>query len=122
MLGLAWEDVDLPREQAWIGCRLPVERLVLLNAMIPAPGESGHDWWVNTGQDAARRELDPLEGRSPDAPFDPLVYFFHDVPAVVLSCIRQLSELRRADRLAGCASCTCCSGVSAPWSVEQVAG
>ena len=60
--------------------RLPVDRLVLLNAMIPAPGESGADWWVNTGQDAARRELDLLEGRSPDAPFDPLVYFFHDVP------------------------------------------
>lgn len=60
--------------------RLPVDRLVLLNAMIPAPGESGADWWVNTGQDAARRGLDLLEGRSPDAPFDPLVYLFHDVP------------------------------------------
>lgn len=60
--------------------RLPVERLVLLNAMIPTPGEPGNDWWVNTGQDAARRELDTREGRSPDAPFDPLVYFFHDVP------------------------------------------
>lgn len=60
--------------------RLPVDRLVLVNAMIPAPGESGGDWWVNTGQDAARRELDLRQGRSPDAPFDPLVYFFHDVP------------------------------------------
>ena len=45
--------------------RLPVERLVLLNAMVPTPGESGNDWWVNTGQDAARRELDSHEGRSP---------------------------------------------------------
>jgi pimeloyl-ACP methyl ester carboxylesterase len=27
-----------------------------------------------------RQECDVREGRSPDAPFDPLVYFFHDVP------------------------------------------
>ncbi|MCW3819423.1 alpha/beta hydrolase [Micromonospora sp. DR5-3] len=60
--------------------RLPVSRLVLVNAMIPAPGETGHDWWNNTGQDQARRECDLREGRSPDGPFDPLVYFFHDVP------------------------------------------
>ena len=60
--------------------RLPVSRLVLVNAMIPAPGETGGDWWTNTGQDQARRECDRREGRSPDGPFDPLVYFFHDVP------------------------------------------
>lgn len=60
--------------------RLPVTRLVLLNAMIPAPGETGHEWWTNTGQDEARRECDRREGRDPDGPFDPLVYFLHDVP------------------------------------------
>lgn len=59
--------------------RLPVSRLILLNAMIPAPGETGGEWWTNTGQDQARRECDLREGRSPDASFDPLVYFFHDV-------------------------------------------
>ena len=63
--------------------RLPVARLVLLNPMIPAPGETGHDYWANTGQDEARREYDQQSGRSPDTPFDPLVYFFHDVPAEV---------------------------------------
>jgi len=33
-----------------LGCceRLPVERLVLLNAMIPAPGETPGQWWSNT--------------------------------------------------------------------------
>jgi pimeloyl-ACP methyl ester carboxylesterase len=60
--------------------RLPVSRLVLVNAMIPAPGESGGQWWTNTGQDQARRECDVREGRSPDGAFDPLAYFFHDVP------------------------------------------
>lgn len=60
--------------------RLPVTGLVLVNAMIPAPGETGGDWWANTGQALARRANDEREGRSPDAGFDPLVYFFHDVP------------------------------------------
>ncbi|GGL03108.1 alpha/beta hydrolase [Sphaerisporangium melleum] len=60
--------------------RLPVSRLVLVNAMIPAPGETGGEWWTNTGQDQARRECDLREGRPSDEPFDPLVYFFHDVP------------------------------------------
>jgi len=60
--------------------RLPVTELVLVNAMIPAPGETGGDWWTNTGQEQARRDLDVREGRSPDAPFDPRVVFFHDVP------------------------------------------
>jgi pimeloyl-ACP methyl ester carboxylesterase len=61
--------------------RLPVTELVLVNAMIPSPGETAGDWWANTGQEKARRELDEREGRSPDAPFDLRVGFFHDVPA-----------------------------------------
>ncbi|GAA3958084.1 alpha/beta fold hydrolase [Actinoplanes auranticolor] len=63
--------------------RLDAEQIVLVNAMIPAPGETGGDWWTATGQEQARRELDRREGRDPDAPFDPRVMFFHDVPAEV---------------------------------------
>ena len=63
--------------------RLDVTELVLVNAMIPAPGETGGDWWTATGQEQARREFDVREGRAPDAPFDPRVMFFHDVPAAV---------------------------------------
>jgi hypothetical protein len=63
--------------------RLPVSELVLVNAMIPRPGETGHDFWGNTRQDEARRDYDRQSGRSPDAPFDPMVYFFHDVPEEV---------------------------------------
>ncbi|MGW4242760.1 alpha/beta fold hydrolase [Nocardia sp. NPDC004722] len=29
--------------------RVPVERMVLVSAMIPAPGETPGDWWANTG-------------------------------------------------------------------------
>jgi pimeloyl-ACP methyl ester carboxylesterase len=60
-----------------------VSLLVLVNAMIPLPGETPGAWWANTGQPQARRENDVRAGRSPDADFDPLVYFFHDVPAEV---------------------------------------
>ena len=34
--------------------RVPVDLLVLLNAMIPEPGETAGDWWVNTGVTPAR--------------------------------------------------------------------
>jgi pimeloyl-ACP methyl ester carboxylesterase len=60
--------------------RLPVTQLVLLNAMIPAPGETFGAWWRNTGADEARQELDRREGRRTDAEFDPVVYFLHDLP------------------------------------------
>jgi pimeloyl-ACP methyl ester carboxylesterase len=63
--------------------RLDVTALVLVNAMIPVPGETGGDWWAATGQEQARRELDVREGRSPDAPADLRVLFFHDVPEAV---------------------------------------
>ncbi|MFC0527767.1 alpha/beta fold hydrolase [Phytohabitans kaempferiae] len=61
--------------------RIPVELLILLNAMIPKPGESGGEWWVNTGQAEAAAELAAREGRPGD--FDPAANFFHDVPPEV---------------------------------------
>jgi pimeloyl-ACP methyl ester carboxylesterase len=57
--------------------RAPVDRLVLLSAMIPAPGERPGDWWANTGYEQARREQDELDGRDPD---DEDALFYHDVP------------------------------------------
>jgi pimeloyl-ACP methyl ester carboxylesterase len=36
--------------------RVPVKLLVLLNAQVPAPGESPGEWWGNTGHEQARRE------------------------------------------------------------------
>ncbi|WP_042399280.1 alpha/beta fold hydrolase [Streptacidiphilus carbonis] len=63
--------------------RLPVRLMVLLAAMVPAPGESPGDWWGNTGQAEAKAELDRSEGRDPGADFDLSVTFFHDVPPEV---------------------------------------
>jgi pimeloyl-ACP methyl ester carboxylesterase len=68
-----------------VAARVPVDLLVLLNAMIPRPGESGGEWWGNTGQAAASAELAAREGRS--AEFDLETWFFHDVPADVTAAV-----------------------------------
>ncbi|KQY59245.1 hypothetical protein ASD11_06595 [Aeromicrobium sp. Root495] len=65
--------------------RVPVQRLVLLNAMIPAPGESGAGWWKAVGQAQARRDAERDAGRDPEAGFDVLEVFFHDAPDDVLA-------------------------------------
>ena len=67
--------------------RLPVDWLVLLNAMIPRPGETAGEWWGNTGQSEAARANDLREGRDPDAPFDVMTTFLHDVPPDILDWV-----------------------------------
>lgn len=60
--------------------RLVPAHLVLLNAMVPMPGESAGDWWDVTGQQEARHAAEVAAGRDPDAPFDLEALFLHDVP------------------------------------------
>lgn len=72
--------------------RLPVELLVLVSAMIPAPGESPAAWWANTGQGAAMREQAERDGRDPGGPLDLTELFFHDLPPDLAA------EARRRDR------------------------
>jgi pimeloyl-ACP methyl ester carboxylesterase len=64
--------------------RVPVEGIVLLNAMVPKPGESAGEWWEATGQAAARARYAEREGRTTEG-FDPLVDFLHDVPHEVVA-------------------------------------
>ncbi|NEA56161.1 alpha/beta hydrolase [Streptomyces sp. SID13666] len=77
--------------------RVPVELMVLVAAMVPAPGESPGDWWANTGQPGARRELDVREGRDPDAEFDPRITFLHDVPEDVAAALMVRPVLDQAE-------------------------
>lgn len=70
---------------SWAAGRLPVSRLVLLNAMIPLPGETAGQWWSATGSSEAMRDNDIAQGRDPDAGLDADIYFFHDVPAAALA-------------------------------------
>ena len=60
--------------------RVPVRELVLVNAMIPVPGEMARDWWAHTGALEAREEAARAGGYGP---FDMATYFLHDVDAKV---------------------------------------
>jgi pimeloyl-ACP methyl ester carboxylesterase len=60
--------------------RVPLDLLVMLNAMVPSPGESGGEWWSNTGHARARREQAERDGRDLAADEDLWDAFFHDVP------------------------------------------
>ena len=65
--------------------RLPVALLVLLNAMVPKPGETGGQWWAATGQAQARAEAARREGRTATDDLDPFEDFFADVPDEVVA-------------------------------------
>jgi pimeloyl-ACP methyl ester carboxylesterase len=64
--------------------RTPVEEIVLLNAMIPEPGETGEAWWSNTGQREAQLEYLATIGVTPEQASDDRVLYFHDVPPDVV--------------------------------------
>jgi pimeloyl-ACP methyl ester carboxylesterase len=64
---------------------LPAQMIVLVNAMIPRPGETGGAWWDATGQPAARAELAARQGRQVTGEIDVMADFFHDVPDAVVA-------------------------------------
>lgn len=57
--------------------------VVLVNPMIPMPGETPGAWWGNTGAVEARSARALRLGYPVD--FDPGTYLFHDVPPEVLA-------------------------------------
>ncbi len=63
--------------------RVPVELLVLLNAMLPLPGETGGEWWTVTGQGEAAAAY--LQRLGLPADLDDDGTYFHDVPADVVA-------------------------------------
>ncbi|NLG23596.1 MAG: alpha/beta hydrolase [Actinomycetales bacterium] len=65
--------------------RLDVRELVLLNAMIPRPGETGHEWWTATGFSLGE-------------PMDTMRHFFHDVPEEVTREAMAMGEPDQTDR------------------------
>jgi len=76
---------------------VPVALLVLVNAMIPKPGETPGEWWANTRHKDAKRQRNLRDGRAADAPFDPLIDFFHDVPKPVVDEALAQGEPRQSD-------------------------
>lgn len=76
--------------------RVPVTLLVLLNAMVPATGESGGQWWSNTGQSEARALKAAHDGRPVE--FDLMTDFFHDVPSDVVEVALSQGETAQSER------------------------
>jgi pimeloyl-ACP methyl ester carboxylesterase len=70
--------------------RARVDLIVLLNAMIPKPGETFGEWWSNTGQGQAMREHATTLGLDPRDLEDDRVLYYHDVPPEVVEEALQL--------------------------------
>jgi pimeloyl-ACP methyl ester carboxylesterase len=75
--------------------RIPVALVVLLNAMIPRPGETAGAWWEATGHAEARAEQAARDGRMLDDA-DVIGDFFHDVPPEVTAAMMAQGELRQS--------------------------
>jgi pimeloyl-ACP methyl ester carboxylesterase len=61
--------------------RRRVDLLVLLNAMIPVPGETFNTWGANTGSRAASREYHASLGLSTVEAESDAVLYYHDLPS-----------------------------------------
>jgi pimeloyl-ACP methyl ester carboxylesterase len=68
-----------------VASQVPTASIVLVNPMVPAPGESPGQWWAATGHDQVVAEFDPIED------------FFHDVPASVREEAFAQGEPRQSD-------------------------
>ena len=86
-----------------VAARLPVDVLVLVAGMIPAPGEPPADWWRNCGYRSAVDEQAARDGGLTGSP-DPYVSFYHDVP-------RELADEAMARERAHPSS----ASMAAPW-------
>ena len=64
---------------ALVAARAPVDALVFLAGMVPAPGEKPAQWWTNTGYRQAVAAQAARDGGLTGNE-DPFVTFFHDVP------------------------------------------
>ncbi len=78
-----------------VGRHEAVTMIVLVNAMIPQPGEMPGAWWDATGSGAARRAADEAAGRDPV--FDLERHFLHDIPAAVKARMYEHPERGPAD-------------------------
>jgi pimeloyl-ACP methyl ester carboxylesterase len=68
-----------------VATEVPVDRIVLVAPMVPAPGETPGQWWAKTGQPDAARRYAMDEGRDPDKAFDPIEVFLHDVDPTIVA-------------------------------------
>lgn len=77
---------------------LEARAIVLVNAMVPLPGETAGAWWDNTGSLPARTAAAKRHGYSSE--FDLHTYFLHDVPPEV-AAEGEPHQKEQADRVFG---------------------
>jgi pimeloyl-ACP methyl ester carboxylesterase len=92
---------------AIVADRLPVELLVFVSAMIPAPGEKAADWWENTGYRQAVEEQARRDGGLTGSD-DPFVAFYNGVPRALAE--EAMSEERSESEAA----------YSSPWPLDSL--
>jgi pimeloyl-ACP methyl ester carboxylesterase len=73
----------------------PVRMIVLVNAMVPLPGEIAGQWWDATGAIEARQAADRAAGRSTD--FDMDQHFLHDIDADTLAWMLSVPQRGPSD-------------------------
>jgi pimeloyl-ACP methyl ester carboxylesterase len=73
-----------------VAAKVPVGAIVLVNAMIPLPGETAGAWWEATGSQEA--SLAAAEAAGYGTEFDLETYFLHDVPAEVAAAGEHLQR------------------------------
>jgi pimeloyl-ACP methyl ester carboxylesterase len=77
--------------------RRRTDLIVLVNAMVPAPGETAAQWGANTGAQQARADYMMRIGLGRKE-FDFIEDFFHDVPEDVKAVVLSTPEPRQSDR------------------------
>src|SRR5262245_26037256 len=60
--------------------RASVAMIVLLNAMIPLPGEKGGEWGTNTRRKEAEQAYFATVGLPPETAEDEVAVYMHDIP------------------------------------------
>lgn len=73
-----------------VAARIPVDAIVFVTAMLPAPGEAPADWWTNTDHAAARQQLG-LDG-------DDHFTYYHDVPPDLAAAAQQHARAHPSER------------------------
>ena len=69
----------------------------LVAPMIPSPGESPGEWWANTGQTRRGGGRTSVKAAIPDAAFDVITTFMHDVPPDIVAEAFARGEPRQSD-------------------------
>lgn len=90
-----------------VAARLPVDVVVFVAGMVPAPGEKPADWWDNTGYRQAVEEQARRDGGLTGSD-DPFVCFYHDVPRALAE------EALRRDRSESDAA------YNSPWPLDAL--